>query len=317
MQNKPIQLLDSLDGVCYTLTLAPGLVRYLKFEDFLEAEVEDAITHIRRLCENPEIDAPHCLISAQYNLEERFAKLISPDARLIILDLEGIEKFMEGQSWDARLRLHHKLGWLHFNNAMPTGVYVCFHSFLHLKGFAFDECLKAWVKEALDKSVIINSYRKSSDHFIVAYDGRRFAEYVFVKTPFVKEMLYAFAATETEKKAADDLELLRRSKFDCYIYLMEDLRNRTFKIGKSKTPRKRERTLQSEVPQIIMRFSIPADEMSEKELHDHFDDKRIRGEWFALTTSDLTWVVSFLKIRGDTSRAVVDFDWLGKIHFNA
>jgi hypothetical protein len=96
---------------------------------------------------------------------------------------------------------------------------------------------------------------------------------------------------------------------------MEDLRNKTFKIGRSKTPGKRERTLQSEVPQIVMRFSVPAEEAHEKQLHDRFQSRRMRGEWFALTNDDLVWIVEFLKVSGDSFRAVVDYQWLGAIHF--
>jgi hypothetical protein len=66
-----------------------------------------------------------------------------------------------------------------------------------------------------------------------------------------------------------------------------------------------------------MRFSIPAEEAREKELHERFDAKRIRGEWFELSQDELMWLVSFLKSNGDTARSFVDFDWLGRIHFNS
>lgn len=164
---------------------------------------------------------------------------------------------------------------------------------------------------------ITDSYRKSSEHLVVKHCSRDYEfEFTFKKTPFVKERLDFLTQNETERKAALDLDLLRHSKFNCFIYLMEDLRNKTFKIGKSKTLGKRERTLQSEVPQIVMRFSIPAEEAREKELHERFDAKRIRGEWFELSQDELVWLVSFLKSDGDTSRSFVDFDWLGRIHFN-
>jgi hypothetical protein len=98
---------------------------------------------------------------------------------------------------------------------------------------------------------------------------------------------------------------------------MEDLRNKTFKIGKSKTPGKRERTLQSEVPQIVMRFSVPADELHETELHEHFSEKRKRGEWFELSNDDLIWLLKYMKANGDTARTILDYQWFGIIAFNA
>ncbi|MDQ6632997.1 MAG: GIY-YIG nuclease family protein [Verrucomicrobiota bacterium] len=96
---------------------------------------------------------------------------------------------------------------------------------------------------------------------------------------------------------------------------MEDLRNGLFKIGQSQTPEKREITLQSEVPEISLRFYIPAHDTAERELHDLFEEKRVRGEWFGLAPEDLLSVIEFLKQHGDLPRASVDYEWLGKISF--
>ena len=98
---------------------------------------------------------------------------------------------------------------------------------------------------------------------------------------------------------------------------MQDMRNGAFKIGRSITPEKRERTLQSEVPEIVMRFSIPADEAHEKHLHDYFEGKNMRGEWFALEPSDLLWVISYLKQHGDIERAFANHEWLGQIYLRS
>src|SRR5436309_386763 len=116
---------------------------------------------------------------------------------------------------------------------------------------------------------------------------------------------------------AEDQERLKRSRFLTFIYLMEDLRNGYFKIGRSANPGTRERTLQSEAPQVVMRLSIPAAEEHEKELHHRFSSKRIRGEWFALTANDVVSIVSFLTTNGDCSRTSVDYQWLGKTFFSS
>jgi hypothetical protein len=94
---------------------------------------------------------------------------------------------------------------------------------------------------------------------------------------------------------------------------MEDPRNGAFKIGHSTTPGKRERTLQSEVPETLLRFSIPAKEMHEKMLHERFRQRHIRGEWFRLTSEDVIEVITFLKAHGDLERASADLAWLGSI----
>jgi hypothetical protein len=202
---------------------------------------------------------------------------------------------------------------------MPSDVYAAFHEFLRLQALALDECLEAWVRRAFENDDVTNSYENDPGFIVVAPGPGRFlfrmTPFVFTKTPFVLEKLNAIRQNEAEQKTQAEAELLRRSKFNCFIYLMEDLRNGSFKIGRSKTPGKRERTLQSEEPQVVMRFSIPAEEVQEPQLHSRFASKRLRGEWFALTNEDLAWIVTFLKANGDASRATVDYTWLGKVDF--
>jgi hypothetical protein len=137
--------------------------------------------------------------------------------------------------------------------------------------------------------------------------------FVFKKTPFVIERLAELRRLEEAEKTAENLEQLRRSNFRIFVYLVEDLRNGLFKIGQSQTPEKREHTLQSEVPDVSLRFYVPPHDTAEKELHEIFAAKRIRGEWFQLTSQDVLSVIEFLKQHGDLSRASADYDWLGKI----
>ena len=72
------------------------------------------------------------------------------------------------------------------------------------------------------------------------------------------------------------------------VYVMIDKNTGYYKIGRSINPRKRERTLQSEKPTIEMLFHHDARIYDEKNLHDMFQDKRVRGEWFDLSGSDLS-----------------------------
>jgi len=71
----------------------------------------------------------------------------------------------------------------------------------------------------------------------------------------------------------------RRTK----LYLMRNVRNGYTKIGISDNPVFRERTLQSQEPEIDLIFSQDTDYRVEEMLHSHFADLRIRGEWFHLT----------------------------------
>ena len=67
-----------------------------------------------------------------------------------------------------------------------------------------------------------------------------------------------------------------------------------YKIGRSVNPSIREKTLQSEKPTIEMLFNHDAEVKDEKELHNMFSEKRIRGEWFDLNGSDLCKIKDYL-----------------------
>lgn len=72
-----------------------------------------------------------------------------------------------------------------------------------------------------------------------------------------------------------------------FIYLMLNKRNDYIKIGKSKRPSFREKTLQADEPDIELITFWKAPSTIEKELHKRFEVKRQRGEWFALNFNDL------------------------------
>lgn len=78
---------------------------------------------------------------------------------------------------------------------------------------------------------------------------------------------------------------------DGFIYLMRNSRNGYTKIGYSKNPQFRERTLQSEEPEIELLGMIPGSRWGEQEFHKIFDDQRVRGEWFSLTNEDCDSII--------------------------
>jgi hypothetical protein len=80
------------------------------------------------------------------------------------------------------------------------------------------------------------------------------------------------------------------------IYLMIDNNTGYYKIGRSKNPKIRESTLQSEKPTIQMIFNIEGKVHDEKALHDMYSDKRIRGEWFDLNGSDIIQIKKYFNI---------------------
>jgi len=74
---------------------------------------------------------------------------------------------------------------------------------------------------------------------------------------------------------------------DEFVYIMLNPRTNLIKIGKSKDPKYREKTLQGQEPEIILVSFWKAPSAIEKKLHKVFSNKRQRGEWFDLTYKDL------------------------------
>lgn len=84
-----------------------------------------------------------------------------------------------------------------------------------------------------------------------------------------------------------------KSKDKTNIYVMIDKNTGYYKIGRSVKPKVREKTLQSEKPTIEMLFFNEGNNRDEKVLHNTFKDKRIRGEWFDLSGSDLVKIKEY------------------------
>ena len=86
----------------------------------------------------------------------------------------------------------------------------------------------------------------------------------------------------------------------CFVYLMIDTTNGFHKIGISNNPRYREHTLQSDKPTIELLYAkeFPTRKMAEaleSTLHKTYESKRIRGEWFNLTSQDIEEIKSVLQ----------------------
>lgn len=85
----------------------------------------------------------------------------------------------------------------------------------------------------------------------------------------------------------------------CSVYLMKNLKNGNVKIGISENPRYREKTLNSEEPDIELLtsklFNSREDALKiEKMLHLQFSEYRVRGEWFSLDPEDVLLITRLL-----------------------
>mgnify|MGYP006273081717 CR=1 FL=1 len=85
-----------------------------------------------------------------------------------------------------------------------------------------------------------------------------------------------------------------KSNKPSFVYLMRNNTNGLIKIGWSKNPRFREKTLRSEEPDIELIFNFQGSRKQEKSLHALFAEKRMRGEWFKLNDADINTCKAYL-----------------------
>jgi len=94
-----------------------------------------------------------------------------------------------------------------------------------------------------------------------------------------KAELAAAATTqyELEQKEAAEHERLKRG----YVYFIQGESGGAIKIGHSKDPELRLKTLQTGYPDTLkILLIIPGSEKMEEKLHEKFNDIRLNGEWF-------------------------------------
>lgn len=81
------------------------------------------------------------------------------------------------------------------------------------------------------------------------------------------------------------------------VYLMKNERNGYIKIGYTKNkPEFREKTLQSQEPEITLMKSYKGSMNDEQGVHEILADKRVRGEWFDLNEEDLLTIENYFKV---------------------
>lgn len=92
-------------------------------------------------------------------------------------------------------------------------------------------------------------------------------------------------------------ELIENSS-EPHVYLLLNPNLNHIKIGRSKKPGFREKTLQSQEPNIHLIACWPAPATIETYFHKKYQHKRIRGEWFKLNFNDLNEIKEYMTIFG-------------------
>jgi hypothetical protein len=149
-----------------------------------------------------------------------------------------------------------------------------------------------------DKIYLVTEYNNYQNHFHFKPKCLRFVptqSFGYHRMPTVKGDLL----DDKFRFLEDDIELqitvlkdinANELAFDerpTKMYLMIDKNTGYYKIGRSVDPRARERTLQSEKPTIELLNVYDTKIKHERILHGMFKEKRIRGEWFDLSGSDV------------------------------
>ena len=215
---------------------------------------------------------------------------------------------------------------LYANQPFPSEAYWLFHHYTEADLLVLEQYVESWIREATSSDMVESYF--DSEEYVCLGGGFGSDSYVFKWTNYTvtrrkaiesaeEALLSEQANLESETRERKFAEAILRSSYEVFTYLMEDTRNGLIKIGKSKNPERREKTLQSEAPSVELRIAVPTENNFEQELHNLFDHLRRRGEWFELTSADTKDVIERLLANGDATRAITSHDWLGAVFLGA
>lgn len=299
------------------LTFGPGKVRYVRGTDLLLSSYKKIVDEID-LVGFPQIEIPN-----QMELFINTDPFFSSALKFTPFHFDCLFAPI-----DVKIKIHliTLVADEYRRSPFPCEAYWAFSSYLGLATLNLEEFRFCFIETSSRE--IVNSYIGSDDHEVV--EG-----YVFSKSHFwnearrsvekggqIQKLLIEEAAQVQEQlkavhrqKIDDEASQLKltESNYTVFVYVMEDTRNGLVKIGKSKHPKKRERTLQSEAPSTELRLAVPCDESTEAELHERYSTARVRGEWFKIDRKTLFELVTELLRRGDAARTVTEKQWLGEL----
>ncbi len=206
-------------------------------------------------------------------------------------------------------QLLYQLIYICFKDGKPTGFLIklnarlenrddilsCFSKFISEKYSHIDiinayNTYQKYTRSMLEKLQIytytnheIEKYRGRGVELIIPFSHREPIYLMFIKRHNIYRQFF-----ETTNLSQSDL-------FPCFVYLILH-NNGNVKIGRSKNPIAREKTLQSEDPELSLLAYWNCPSAIEKELHLKFKTKRKRGEWFNLQPEDLKNIKEYLSV---------------------
>lgn len=152
-----------------------------------------------------------------------------------------------------------------------------------------DVCVKTVNIENQNLDLLVDSMGRIHD--------KRTFEYLEMLKDSMLELNPKSIVDHNQKKEAEEYERLRTRKrqHKAHVYLINILDTNNYKIGISKNVKGRLSTLQNSNPVDMHIVSTCLSRWArrlEKELHQVFLEKRIRGEWFNLSENDVKYIIN-------------------------
>lgn len=147
----------------------------------------------------------------------------------------------------------------------------------------------------------LKRHLRNVDDERLAEDIRRFEKLVRQDTLPLTEVMYLYGQQllfERQRRKDRALKEARgtiKSGRAGFVYLVNEVNGPHYKIGRSKNPDDRTATFGVKLPyRVEYECVIQTPDMYalESELHARFADKRVDGEWFALTPADVDYIKS-------------------------
>lgn len=148
------------------------------------------------------------------------------------------------------------------------------------------------LKSSKIKTIRIKTGEEHVDYHIKDHQNENLSQFVLAfEEALAKCNISIPEETVTEEPAKKD--------DSCWVYIMRDIANNSYKIGISNNPRYRERTLQSQKPTIekLAAKKYPSRTIArtiEASLHKVYQEKHIRGEWFCLDSKEVNEIIQSL-----------------------
>ena len=133
---------------------------------------------------------------------------------------------------------------------------------------------------AVDDYVHLTSGNWTTDSLINSHVSELINEY--------RTLLKNYNITKSAKKLGTSIRAIQKSNTNTKTYLIKNNRNGFYKIGRSINPLRREQTLQSEEPDIVLVKTWSRN--IESKLHKDYKEHRVRGEWFELSKAQVKYI---------------------------